>query len=41
MEQYVKPNLEIVEIPGFAITTADSCPTKMPETEDSVGGIGE
>jgi len=31
MEKYVKPNMEIVEIPGYAIVTADTCPTKMPE----------
>lgn len=40
MEKYIKPNMEIVEIPGYAINTYDTCPTKMPEVE-SIGGIGE
>lgn len=40
MEKYVKPNMEIVEIPGYATVTADTCPTKMPELEN-IGGIGE
>ena len=30
MEKYVKPDMEIVEIPGFAIVTADTCPTRLP-----------
>ncbi len=37
MEKYVKPNMEIVEIPGYATITADTCPTKMPELEN-IGG---
>lgn len=36
MEKYVKPSMEIVEIPGYAIVTVDTCPTKMPE----MGNIG-
>lgn len=41
MEKYVKPSMEIVEIPGYAVVTADTCPTKGAEFEDSVGGAGE
>jgi hypothetical protein len=34
MEKYVKPNMEVLEIPNFAMITADTCPTKMPELEN-------
>lgn len=40
MEKYVKPSMEIVEIPGYAVVTADTCPTKFPEMEN-IGGVGE
>ena len=33
MEKYIKPSVEIVEIPSFAVITADTCPTKGPEME--------
>ncbi len=41
MEKYVKPSVEIVEIPSFAVITADTCPTKMPEIEAGFGGSGD
>lgn len=31
METYVKPNLEIVEIPGYAVITVDTCDNKTPD----------
>ena len=32
MEKYVKPNMEVLEIPNFAIMTdKTSCDTKAPE----------
>jgi len=37
MEKYVKPSVEVVEIPSFAINTYDTCPTKMPEVEAGYG----
>ena len=30
MEKYVKPDMEIVEIPGFATITTDTCNNRMP-----------
>lgn len=35
METYVKPNLEIVEIPGYAIVMTGSCDPQMPDVPAS------
>ena len=40
MEKYVKPDMEIVEIPGYANITADTCPGNWGE-EGYNGEVGE